>query len=119
MHRHTSKRFLLALVALMALSISVVLWYQGLPILCAYLIGISAIALLFYGYDKYQSRHSGFRIPEIILHVIALAGGTPGALLGQQVFRHKTSKRSFRLWFYLTVLVQLIGIGLYLARARY
>ena len=101
-------------MALLALGISIILWYQGLPILYAYLIGISIIAFLFYGYDKYQSMHSGFRIPEITLHAIALAGGTPGALLGQQVFRHKTSKPSFRLWFCLIALAQFIGIGLYL-----
>jgi uncharacterized membrane protein YsdA (DUF1294 family) len=103
----------------LALGVSIFLWYQGLPILYAYLIGISVIALLFYGYDKYQARHHGFRVPEIILHAITLAGGTPGALLGQQVFRHKTSKRSFRVWFYLIVLVQVIGIMLCLAYIRH
>jgi len=111
------KQSLLVLVAILVLGVSIILWYLGLPILYAYLVGISIIALLFYGYDKYQSTHSGFRIPEIILHALTLAGGTPGALLGQQVFRHKTSKRSFRLWFYLTVLLQLIGIVLYLKYA--
>lgn len=108
------KRSFFVLSALLVLGISIILCYQGLPALYAYLIGISTITLLFYAYDKFQSKHGGFRIPEIILHTITLAGGTPGALLGQQVFRHKTSKRSFRLWFYLTVLLQLTGIVLYL-----
>ena len=107
------------LVALLALGISIILWYQGLPAFYAYLIAINIIALLCYGYDKYQSTHQGFRVPEIILHAIALAGGTPGALLGQRVFRHKTLKRSFRMCFCLIVLVQVIGIVLYLAYIRH
>jgi uncharacterized membrane protein YsdA (DUF1294 family) len=119
MRNLSAKRSLLILAALLVLGVSIFLWYQGLPILYAYLIGISIIALLFYGYDKYQSTHHGFRVPEIILHAITLAGGTPGALLGQQVFRHKTSKRSFRVWFYLIVLVQVIGIMLCLAYIRH
>jgi len=108
------KRSFFLLAALLVLGLSIALYYQGLPMLYAYLIGISTITLLFYAYDKFQAKHGGFRIPEIILHIITLAGGTPGALLGQQVFRHKTTKRSFRLWFYLTILLQVTGIVLYL-----
>ena len=109
------KRTLFILAALLVLGISFILWHQGIPSLYAYLIGISIMTLLFYGYDKYQSMHQGFRVPEIILHAVTLAGGTPGALLGQQIFRHKTSKRSFRLWLGLIVAVQLTGLGLYVA----
>ncbi|UOO82529.1 DUF1294 domain-containing protein [Uruburuella testudinis] len=40
------------------------------------------------------------RIAEKSLHVVALAGGWPGAQLGRLVFRHKTVKASFihRFW---------------------
>jgi len=37
------------------------------------------------------------RIPEAVLHVVALLGGSPGALIGQELFRHKTRKHAFRL----------------------
>lgn len=71
-----------------------------------YLIAVSVITFLFYGFDKYQARQNGTRIPEAVLHLLALAGGTIGALLGQILFRHKTKKWQFRLVFILIALVQ-------------
>ena len=118
MRRLSIKQSAFLLVACLTLGLAFALWRQGLPFLYAYLIGISLIALLCYGFDKYQSMHRGFRIPEVVLHVLALAGGSPGALLGQQLFRHKTAKPWFRLWLYGIVVVQVIGLGLYLAYAR-
>lgn len=118
MHKFSATQCLLVIVVLLALAMSTFLWSRGVPPLFAYLIGISAVALLLYGYDKSQSKRGGFRVPEFVLQVVALAGGTPGAFLGQQVFRHKTSKRSFRVGFALIVLLQLVGIGLYLVYAH-
>ena len=57
----------------------------------------SLAAFVLYGWDKRQARRDGRRIPEKTLHRLALAGGWPGAVLGQQFFRHKTQKFSFRL----------------------
>jgi len=114
MRRLSAKQSLLIVIVLLALAMSIFLRSQGVPFVYAYLTGVSVIALLLYGYAKFQSKRGGFRIPELILHAVALAGGTPGALLGQQVFRHKTTKRSFRVWFSLIALLQLLGIGLYL-----
>ena len=48
--------------------------------------------------------------PEIVLHLLALIGGTIGALLGQMVFRHKTRKMSFRVIFIATVVLQIAMI---------
>jgi uncharacterized membrane protein YsdA (DUF1294 family) len=45
------------------------------------------------------------RTLENVLQVCALLGGWPGALLAQQVFRHKSSKRSFQVVFWITVVV--------------
>jgi uncharacterized membrane protein YsdA (DUF1294 family) len=55
----------------------------------------SLVTFVVYGYDKRQARRDGRRIPEQRLHLLALAGGFPGAYLGQQYFRHKTQKTSF------------------------
>lgn len=57
-----------------------------------------------YGYDKRQARGQGQRTPEKVLHACELAGGWPGALLAQQVFRHKTRKSSYQLVFWVIVL---------------
>lgn len=66
---------------------------------------MSVVAFAVYGYDKKQARHSGQRTPEKLLHGIELLGGWPGALLAQQVFRHKTRKFSYQLVFWLIVLL--------------
>lgn len=49
-----------------------------------------------YAMDKSAAVGGGWRIRESRLHLLALVGGWPGALLAQQVLRHKTSKAGFR-----------------------
>ena len=66
---------------------------------------MSAIAFAAYGIDKGQAKRGGRRIPEKRLHVLAVLGGWPGALIGQRVFRHKTRKTRFQLVFWLCVVV--------------
>jgi uncharacterized membrane protein YsdA (DUF1294 family) len=39
------------------------------------------------------------------LYFFAIAGGWPGAAIGQQVLRHKSQKKEFRLVFWVTVFV--------------
>ncbi|WP_251269312.1 DUF1294 domain-containing protein, partial [Enterobacter hormaechei] len=36
-----------------------------------------------------------------------VVGGWPGAILGQQLFRHKTQKQPFKTWFWISVVVSL------------
>jgi uncharacterized membrane protein YsdA (DUF1294 family) len=40
--------------------------------------------------------------------LLALAGGWPGALLAQQLLRHKTSKPGFIAMFWFTVLINVV-----------
>jgi uncharacterized membrane protein YsdA (DUF1294 family) len=63
----------------------------------------SAAAFVAYAADKNAARNGARRTPESTLHVLALAGGWPGALIAQAVLRHKTQKASFRAVFWLTV----------------
>ncbi|HEY3342140.1 MAG TPA: DUF1294 domain-containing protein [Anaerolineae bacterium] len=74
----------------------------------AWLIAISAVAFLVYGYDKLIAGTDRMRVPEQVLLLLAFIGGTPGALAGMQIFRHKTSKQTFQQQFWLVVLVQII-----------
>ncbi len=63
-------------------------------------LAMSVVALVAYGVDKSAARRKGRRIPESTLHLLALLGGAPGALVGMYAFRHKTAKLSFQLVFW-------------------
>ena len=63
----------------------------------------------FYGLDKaFARRRLRTRIPELTLQILALTGGTVGALAGMNMFRHKTVKGSFRVIFFLIVAFQIV-----------
>jgi uncharacterized membrane protein YsdA (DUF1294 family) len=55
--------------------------------------------VLFY-YDKHAARDRLWRVSEGTLLLIALIGGSVGAIVGQQVMRHKTRKEPFRTMLY-------------------
>jgi uncharacterized membrane protein YsdA (DUF1294 family) len=55
----------------------------------------SGITFLLYGFDKAQSKTGGWRVPEVVLHGLALSGGFPGGWAGRSLFRHKTKKGIF------------------------
>ncbi len=86
------------------------LWRLGLAPMYAYLMSINALALVLYGYDKRQAVVGRTRIPELVLHAAALGGGSPGALLGQGVFRHKTRKFRFQAVFVAIILLQITAL---------
>ena len=99
---------LLALLLLCGLPVYgvVTYWTSGVSWLPAAIYALmSVVAFALYGYDKQQARHGGQRTPEKLLHATELLGGWPGALLAQQVFRHKTRKFSYQLVFWLIVLL--------------
>lgn len=70
------------------------LWLGWSPLL-AWVLGWSAPAFAVYGIDKWQAGRGGWRVPEVVLHGLALVGGFPGAWVGRIVFRHKTRKPVF------------------------
>jgi len=65
---------------------------------------------LIYGYDKHQAKKIGMRIPEMVLHLLALIGGTAGALLGQITLRHKIKKMKFIIVFWGVVVLQVVVV---------
>ena len=77
------------------------------PILLSYLGAINLIALFTYGIDKIYARPHAWRISERTLLLLALAGGSPGALAGIYLFRHKSRKSIFLLYFSAILLVQI------------
>ena len=76
-----------------------VIWY----ITVGYILIISIITYGFYWHDKRQAQSSAQRIPEKVLHLLELIGGWPAAYIAQQQFRHKTSKRSYRIVYWLII----------------
>ena len=66
---------------------------------------MSVVAYATYARDKSAARRSARRTPERTLHLMALLGGWPGALLAQRRLRHKSRKPSFLVSFWLTVVV--------------
>lgn len=61
-------------------------------------VAASIVAFFFYGGDKGLAKAKTGRVPEVILHLLALIGGFGGALLGMLVFRHKRNSRAHPLF---------------------
>lgn len=61
---------------------------------------VSLLAFFAYWRDKRSAERGAWRTPEQTLHLLELFGGWPGALLAQQLLRHKTRKFSFQLVFW-------------------
>ena len=66
---------------------------------------LSLLSFAQYWHDKSSAQAGRWRTPESHLQIVALLGGWPGALIAQQVFRHKTRKLAFLLPFWLIVLL--------------
>jgi len=75
-------------------------------------LGMSVVAFLAYAIDKSAAARGRWRTSEHKLHMLALAGGWPGALLAQQFLRHKSAKQSFRQVFWGTVFLNIVGLVL-------
>ena len=77
-----------------------------------WLLTLSVVTFIAYGYDKAQAKAGGLRIPEIVLHGLALAGGFLGGWIGRAVFHHKTRKGSFTVILVISTLLYLVLIYL-------
>ena len=74
--------------------------------LLAWVVATSAWAFLLFGFDKWRAGQTGrHRVAESSLWLVSALGGWPGGLLGMVVFRHKSSKLSFRFKFILAFVV--------------
>jgi len=92
---------------LLALVLALV-WRVPLVLLAVY--GVASVITFFaYAFDKSAAQRGGWRTAEKTLHLLALLGGWPGALLAQQLLRHKSSKAEFRTAFWATVILNVAG----------
>ena len=72
-----------------------------------YLLVINILTFAVYGIDKWKARQGSWRISEATLLMLAVIGGTIGALLGMQVWRHKTMHLKFKYGLPLILLAQI------------
>ena len=69
---------------------------------------MNLVAFLVMGIDKLKAKRRGFRVPEAILFLLAIAGGSIGAILAMYIFRHKTRHHSFTIGMPVILVLQLI-----------
>lgn len=81
--------------------------------LLIYLVIVNVIAFMLMGFDKRRAKRQVWRIPEKTLFLSAIIGGSIGAVLGMQVFRHKTKHLSFQIGMPAILIVQ-IAIAVFL-----
>jgi uncharacterized membrane protein YsdA (DUF1294 family) len=85
-------------------------WLQRPVVVFVFSLVASAIAFVIYAADKRAAKRGARRVSEATLHFWGLVGGWPGALLAQQVFRHKTRKLSFQMMFWTTVVLNCAAV---------
>ena len=61
-----------------------------------YLLAVNVLTFIVYGVDKWKARRGCLRVSEATLMGLAALGGSVGAWLAMQLFRHKTQKKKFR-----------------------
>ena len=82
--------------------------FTATNILLAFIL-INAWTFILFGWDKYCSETGRWRVRESTLIGWAVIGGTPGAYLARQIFRHKIRKRLFSVYLKSTVILQLLA----------
>ena len=65
------------------------------PYLLLWILVWTILAFALMGIDKWKAKREAWRVPEKVLFLSALAGGSIGALAGMAFFRHKTLHWSF------------------------
>ena len=76
-------------------------------ILIVYLLVINFIGIASMASDKIRAMEHRYRIPEAVLLLFAVVGGSIGSILGMFLFHHKTRKAKYRFGLPLILLVQI------------
>lgn len=78
-----------------------------------YFVVINLLTFILYGVDKSRAIKAKWRIPEKTLLLFAVSGGSVGAVLGMQVFHHKTKRALFRIAVPLILIIQVLVYVMY------
>ena len=76
-----------------------------------YLLIVNVATIAVCGADKRRAKQGRWRVPEKTLFLLAIVGGSVGALLGMWAFHHKTRHWYFRYGIPAILVVQLALAG--------
>ncbi len=79
-----------------------------------YLLAVNVLTFIVYGVDKWKARRGRWRVPEASLLGLAALGGSVGAWLAMQLFRHKTQKKKFRYGVPVLFVLQVAAVVLFI-----
>ncbi len=96
---------LFAIPAFLLLYLAVAYLWRPPAVFALYYLIVGVVTFAVYALDKAAAVRRNQRTPENTLHLLALVGGWPGALLAQQYLRHKSAKLEFRLTFWATAIL--------------
>ena len=74
------------------------------------LTALNLLTFIVYGIDKWKAVKGKWRIPEATLLILAAIGGSIGALLGMQIWHHKTQHLKFKYGVPFILLAQIVLI---------
>ncbi|MBR4699807.1 MAG: DUF1294 domain-containing protein [Prevotella sp.] len=74
------------------------------------LTALNLLTFIVYGIDKWKAVKGKWRIPEATLLILAAIGGSIGALLGMQIWHHKTRHLKFKYGVPFILLAQIVLI---------
>lgn len=83
-------------------------------IILGYLVLINIVTFVTYGVDKLKAKKQCWRIPESTLIGLGVIGGSLGALIGMQIWHHKTQHNVFRFGIPFVIVLQITSVLLYL-----
>lgn len=84
-------------------------------IILIYLAVINLITFITYGIDKLKAKKHLWRISESTLLLLAIMGGSVGAILGMKVWDHKTRHKIFKYGIPAILILQALLFG-YIAK---
>lgn len=88
-------------------------------VLIVYLALMNIFSFAAMGWDKRRAVRHRARTPERRLLLYAIIGGSPGAILGMLIFRHKTKHLKFTLGLPVILVLQIaIAAGILMIQAR-
>ena len=85
-------------------------------VLLAVLVIVNLLSFALYGIDKLKAKRGAWRISEATLLLTAALGGSLGALLGMELFRHKTRHWLFKILVPVFLILH-IALGVYIFKS--